>query len=295
MKKTLRTLICSVLLVVMIMSMAACGNNDLQKTLDDLQARLEQQDEKLKQQEGMLGQQDEKLKQQEEALDRQDKKLKRQQKRIKDLEEENKKLQDKIKNLSGKEIEFTADRPIYAKRDNDTKYVEFEHHYDATVSFEGFVDYYRENLKGKFDYDFYFLAPIVSDWDFHPNMCKTYTIYAESIENDLPVNPMVCERLMMYSEMLGNAGWLEEGEETPAGGPAWSVDLIVYLDPSVKILDLRSVHLEFGNNNQHAYWGNKYINLYVNEKCFGTCYYIDHAYISRDWFEVYFRNNLIMA
>ena len=72
MKKTLKTLICSVLLIVMIISVAACGgNNELQEKLDDLQTRLEQQEEKLKKQE----------------------------EKIKDLENKNKELKEKNQEL----------------------------------------------------------------------------------------------------------------------------------------------------------------------------------------------------
>lgn len=60
MKKTIKTLFCAILLIVMVLTMATCGNGGTQKQLDDLQAILIQQQEQPQQLEELLKQQKEK-------------------------------------------------------------------------------------------------------------------------------------------------------------------------------------------------------------------------------------------
>lgn len=98
MKKTLRTLICGVLLVVMVASMAACGGSkELQEKVDDLQARLEQQDATLKQQEETI-----------KGLEEKEKEL---ESRTQELENKNKELEEKCRQLEQAVDELTNGIP----------------------------------------------------------------------------------------------------------------------------------------------------------------------------------------
>ena len=182
MKKLWKSLICSVLLVAMIISLAACGgNNDLQGKYDDLQARLEQQEEK-------LGQQDEKLKQQEERikeLQEKDKALESKNQELErknnELEEINRELEKSINELTGAipyELGVFGSNSSAPRRhdlcgkaallrsklelgyhlmifDNQYRPVDFDDHYSWSMRYGG----------GRFDYDgTYFDEDTILEW-----------------------------------------------------------------------------------------------------------------------------------
>ncbi len=215
---------------------------------------------------------------------------------------ENKELKQKIDllnaqidNLSGNPVTFTEETPNCTKRENEIEIVKFDHHSDATVSFDGFLRYCRENLKP--DYECWLLSPIDHADDFHPNMTREYSVTAEKMENGVPVNPMICERIMMYSEVLGDGQAHPEGVD---GSVPWSLYCDILISPVKNQSDSvnRDIRVKFGEIAGEDWDG--YANLYIGNQQsepyytpLATCYYKTNAYVSEKWLLKYFENHFI--
>lgn len=72
-----------------------------------------------------------------------------------------------------------------------------------------------------------------------------------------------------------------------------SINLLIYLVPVSKEINKTNIYLEFGIKNNPNYFGSKYINIYLDEECIGTCYYETNAFVSKNWFQRYFYEYLV--
>ena len=205
---------------------------------------------------------------------------------INQMEDEIAFLETQIPKYDGNNIEFSAQSPIYKNPQSHTTVASFEQ-----IHFEDFLEYYQKEIKPKHDNDIYLLAPMAQGMDiYREEMYRTYSVLAESFDEQQIVNPMIYERLKMYAEGLGEHVVSPSYKVT-----RWSIDLEIYLSPIAKGIKESNVYLEFGNNNQDDIWGTDYINIYLNEDCIGTCYYKTNTYVSKNWFERYFYEKLIRA
>lgn len=210
---------------------------------------------------------------------------------LKESREENKELQNKIdlleqkvENLSGNPVKFTEKAPVYLEREGDVEVAKFEGYdeLDIKKSFRDFCEYCKENVKSEFGY--YVLEPLWHCDDWIPTMHKSYTVYAEKVENGVILNPMLCEGLTMYSDVLGNGNYYGDAEVTLS-----SIRLLIFIVPFTEKHPY-NMTLRFGDNNNSNTYFKKYINIYSGTDCIATCYYDTSAYVSQIWWGKYFDN-----
>ena len=116
-------------------------------------------------------------------------------------------LKAKVANLSGATPKFTEQSPHF-QSEYYNEVIRFDHHNDANVSFNGFIRYCMNELSS---YNLIFLAPIESEYDIHPNMYRSYAVLTDNRTTDSA--PIIYERLMMYSEVLGSNDKLTPQQE----------------------------------------------------------------------------------
>ena len=191
-------------------------------------------------------------------------------------------LNARVENLSMPVPEFTAESPgIPSNREKEYEdLVTFDHFHDATVSFDDFAQYCKNNYS---DYNFLLLSPIESDYDFKPLMHRVYSVLSDKEETFF--SPIFYERLYMSSEILGY-----DGQSLPEvqGSLPYSINMEIYILPIEEPLFVPYIKLEFGEKDTGYY--KNYVNLYSHNKCFATCYYKTFVpHVSRFWFENYFK------
>ena len=136
------------------------------------------------------------------------------------------------------------------------------------------------------------LKPIASQYDYYPFLYRKYQVLCETIENNIPQNIIINERLDMYVAELGIEYDYINGE----GGQPVSLALEIFIKPNdnidIYVIGSRSIRLRFGKLQGNMYL-DKYINLYYLNDCFATCYYASEVKISERWFYQYFENYFV--
>lgn len=207
-------------------------------------------------------------------------------------------LNAKVDNLNAAEPVFDALEPAILPREDDIVLNSLNRNsteIDETSLFDVFSDYCKTALSG---YCYCLLEPIESEADFHPLMTREYSLFAESEENGKPINPMIFERLKMYSEVL-DIKYNMRGE-----GLATNLTIGIYSIPLETKQNPENFYFEFGIidkesvNNDKAYENikvfDRYINIYYlgengKPRYFATCYYYSFVnHISEKWFDSYF-------
>lgn len=294
MKKKFSLVLLFILLFTFFLS--ACYNpnteiSELTKSIQSLQQQLEEltsEIEKLKEQSD---------KNQNEQLEGNEQ-LKQQ---LQELTDQIDFMQKQLENLTGEPIAFTAEEPVYGPREREETVASFTNRgpddYDA---FADFYNYCQNNIGNKLNEDFYILNPGDNEIGWLPYIReKDYYITAERIESDGTfISPMISEYLQIYDKVLGDATLYKlEGFE---GGTELSFVMQVYLAPVPQDFETSfAPSIEFGNKNTDRYWKSgiwkeePYFNIYLGQRCIGTCYYYTNCYISKTWFEKYLFKNLI--
>ncbi len=278
------------MLLMFVVSFSACGktNSELQDIkglieamteqienlngdIDELEQKAEEGTQEFNELKGEIG-----------SLEEQIQSLKE---RIQVLEETSALYQKQIENLSGEEIEFTAQAPVYSfflpKKEQ------------VIASFDGpfeeFHQYYVSEIEQKQSLQFYLVNPdpYEDSSDPTPLLSKDYS-YISSEEENLP---MVIESMRIYNEVLGDANF----NVVPIEETYTSISVMMYLIlvplPEGATNVSRQLELEFGRQeNTESMYKDGYINLYWQDTCIGTCYYNVNCYISRTWFEIFFKN-----
>ena len=194
-------------------------------------------------------------------------------------------------------IEFTAEKPIYIYKYSPLENWEEieEGEMRSTINgcdpikgfsfYKDFSEYYVENLKGNKAYLLYRSNEIPP---FTPDDKGTFGFYREKETGVLILE----ESYHLYDSELGTK---------PFDGTIPYQSVSVYLDIFIKAIDgidLNELKLEFGKIDADKleipfYGPDKYINIYTGEICFATCYYNNHVTVPREWFENFFKENLI--
>jgi hypothetical protein len=196
------------------------------------------------------------------------------------LEEKIALLEARIDNLLHVEPKFTESAPIYTKMENHVVYANFNGLDDSSVSFLGFKDYCKNTFPNHY---LWLLSPI----DEAPWVYREYSVLCEKIENNVPEDLLIRERLMMYSPILGCEQDYYEGESAFL----YSIDMEIFIKPDID-LNPYSVDLKFGEINGGGYW-KKYINFYVRGECVATCFYQHDVHVSEKWLAEYFKNYFV--
>lgn len=204
---------------------------------------------------------------------------------INKLEEKITLLEARLENLRGKEPEFTETAPIYTRNKNYIEYFNLVSYGNPVVPFETYAEYCRTNFS---ECDLLLLTCIDHEYNCHPMMLKKYSVFCEKIENDIPKNVIFFEAFKMYSDVLGHTNDYLVGE----GDMISSVDFEIFIKPLKEIGSLSSIILKFGEIQEDGY-RKKYINIYLANECFATCFYEADVRVSIKWFADYFRNYFI--
>ena|GEM_PF-3625976 len=196
-------------------------------------------------------------------------------------------LKNKIYNLTGNPMRFTESAPMFNLPNNYTLFANFDYHQDASVSFDGFMEYCKKEFGS--EYNFYLLKPMFDSFDFHPNRTREYSVYVQEVVDDVPKNPLFYELTMIYSEVLGDGRFFRPDDD---GYVPWSIELKTFFAPVDSLINTNTVYLRFGDNNDDEEW-KEYINIYVGGVCIGTTYLRLNTYVSQRWIEQYYMEYLI--
>ena len=313
----MKKIICLVLAVLMTCALMACNStktsdiDDLQQKITELQEQLNRQSDKSKELQEQLEQQSSKNSELENELNSQksqfEDELKKQEEKDRLLEEllasyerGREILKRKLDNYMGKEIEFTAQEPKFRHSLPDgralkTFYGPETDSNEALEDCEKLGEYITNELKQEYDCDFYLLKPQFE--------CPNYiyivnAVYDKSLDD---VSGKISEIALfesfnIYDEALGDETWQQVDYHAPY---LWSVSFTLHLKTLPKEHEKnpeylkRNLSLEFGRCDDTDWdYCRDYINIYVDDTCVGTCFYVTNAYISQTWFENYFKNNL---
>ena len=146
--------------------------------------------------------------------------------------------------------------------------------------FKNFSEYYRENLT---EDNAYLLYRDNENPPLTPYDEGSFSFYREKESGKLIMN----ESYDYYDSALGTKPYKGKIPYNPV-----SLYLDIYIR-AVDKADLNGLLLEFGKLENRFYSYDKYINIYIGEECFATCYYNNQVNIPREWFENYFKTNLI--
>lgn len=146
--------------------------------------------------------------------------------------------------------------------------------------YNNFSKYYFENLKGS---NSYLLYRSNEKSTLNPYDEGNFGFYRERETGDL----ILQEAFDYYNKELGTKS--DDGKD---GVKSVSIYLNIFIKPIEKTDDSEII-LEFGKLESSFYRCDKYINIYLGEKCFATCYYESKVTIRREWYENYLKTNLI--
>lgn len=187
-------------------------------------------------------------------------------------------------------IEYTASEPellfefeVYSENDNERLWTLKD--YTPISNFKSYKDFsafYNENMKGSNTYLLYREEPEATN----PYNEGYFAFYRGNETNDLILE----ESFTYFDKELGtNPGGSKDDVK------AISFSLEIFIKPIEKT-SASELKLEFGKLEKPLKGlgeYEKYINLYFGEECFATCFYYNNVKVSFEWFENYFKTNLI--
>lgn len=280
-KHSVTKIISAVTAVILSFCFLSCGNGEVIAAIDGQAAQIKMLTEQINE---LTKQLDTLQKQSQDSNERADELFKQLNEKTQEIEI----LKASIDNLSGKPIEFTASKPIYGKDENRKIYASFNNDGEEPMNYQGFLEYCKKEIADKIEDYFYCFEPLLDEYDNRPNRWKEFDILYDDIADGKFVNPVIREFYMMYTPVLGDVDNIFDAGMY--GGVPQSLTMDLYLVPVPLGTSRYPIVLEFGNNGSGNL--NQYINIYLDEFCMGTCYYEEFAYVSQNWFQCYFLNNL---
>ncbi|MDE5721968.1 MAG: hypothetical protein K2I30_04415 [Clostridia bacterium] len=188
--------------------------------------------------------------------------------------------------------EYTAEKPYYISADFNgyTFYKSFNfwdvpHDLDAYYEF---VKYYKSDFKEFCQKECYILnlgEPTGNPADDSKRSCFVYGILNSQ---DILENYYINQYVVIYDKKLGGA--LDGKWNIKDGESNWSIIVSLISVPVESELEGEFV-LEFGKTDNTMY--DKYVNIYCENVCIATCKYRTAVKIPLNWFESFFKNNLI--
>jgi len=195
-------------------------------------------------------------------------------------------------------INYTAERPIIdfvsdrEYKDNETTgktetILLFKDRQNSSIyeqatdfnKFEDLSEYYSNNMKGE---NFYLMRCGYPMYGFLLTSEHYFDFYKERDGEEL----LLAEHYAIYDEELGTKDYGDK-----ATGIHITVSFVFFIKPIKKIES--EFKFEFGKYTMANGIINKYINIFLDEKCFATCYFSNHVNIPQEWYENYLKTNLI--
>ncbi len=304
----MKRLICLLLTIIAMLSLLGC-NNETEDRIAELEAKLQAQSESLL----ALQQSNDGLQEKVNSLLQKNNDL---QSKLDDNDIEKEELNEQIElmdaqiwNLTGNEINYTAQMPVFEQMPDTPSgqyegyelYKEFDRsdYYNEIIweaeeqgiyvpdpTFEKYYEYCVEQFGDEFD--FLLLAPMLTIYDYNfVSMARNYEVYVKRDEDKEIIDVLFVEFFRFYSYVLGDGEW-----------HSGFVDGQDHTSMTIKMVS-RGHKLTFWGPTGYAYkygkesdkYPSNYVNIYESPEeligglCVATCYFESSAYMSERWFE----------
>lgn len=188
-----------------------------------------------------------------------------------------------------KKIEYTAEQPIYSGRTAIEMEIQAEFSNYCKENYSAYKNFYDYCLS-EFPNGVYLLKPLKAEaeqtsWSAYP-LPQIYSIYKDKINNDI----LISESFTINYPKTNKKTHLD-------GETEYSIRVTIYM-PLTSDFNGDELTLEFGENYNYQD-GQKYVNLYIEEKCIATCFYDispnTRKKFTYKWFLNYFKDNFVKA
>ncbi|MDE6598386.1 MAG: hypothetical protein K2K60_07085 [Clostridia bacterium] len=157
--------------------------------------------------------------------------------------------------------------------------------------YKEFISYYKSEFKEVSNKQFYFLDLGEPSGEIAVDRKRSCALYGNLNSENKLENFFLAQYIQIYDKDLG--GYYDKKLSDKDGQTNWSI-ILSFICAPVECEVYGEISLEFGTLNTGTNWFyNTFVNIYKDNLCLATCYYVEGVEIPLSWYENYFKNNLI--